>query len=205
MLHPQMSVSWVSSPVEGVRAEQPASGLVVYIASRAAEFVEVIDAVIEALLLCSSIRMDGAAGVLRRPHRVAVIPISPQWRMGTVLGVGCRARRRRFGRMRRRRFGWVRRATMRRAVARRTIVRRLVVRRSVMRGLAMRGLAIRLAMWGLAMRGLAMWGLAMRGLAMWGLALRGLALGWFTQVFLFLKRRNPTLFVGNYFHRAERL
>ena len=78
--------------------------------------------------------------------------------------------------MRRGRFGWVRRATMRRAVARRTIVRRLVVRRSVMRGLAMRGLAI-----------------------------RGLALGWFTQVFLFLKRRNPTLFVGNYFHRAERL
>ena len=190
MLHPQMSVSWVSSPVEGVRAEQPASGLVVYIVSRAAEFVEVINAVIKALLLCSSIRMDGAAGVLRRPHRVAVIPISPQWRMGTVLGVGCRARRRRFGRMRRRRFGWVRRATMRRAVARRTIVRRLVVRRSVMRGLAMRGLAIRLAMWGLAMRGLAM---------------RGLALGWFTQVFLFLKRRNPTLFVGNYFHRAERL
>jgi hypothetical protein len=53
---------------------QPASGLVVNIASRAAEFVEVIDAVIEALLLCSSIRMDGAAGVLRRPHRVAVIP-----------------------------------------------------------------------------------------------------------------------------------
>ena len=43
---PKLSASRVSSPVEGVRAEQPASGLVVYIASRAAEFVEVIDAVI---------------------------------------------------------------------------------------------------------------------------------------------------------------
>jgi hypothetical protein len=71
---PKLSASRVSSPVEGVRAEQPASGLVIYIASRAAEFVEVIDAVIEALLLCSSIRIVGAAGVLRRPHRVAVIP-----------------------------------------------------------------------------------------------------------------------------------